>query len=100
MPLYAAGYIEDKFKLKDLTFRLGFRVDRYDANQQVLQDPYSVFGSLTADEFGGDRPDNIGGDYAVYTSDGTTGGSVVGYRDGDTFYDKEGVQVRNYNSLG
>lgn len=100
MPLYAAGYIEDKFQLKDLTFRLGFRVDRYDANQQVLQDPYSVFGSLTADEFGGDRPDNIGGDYAVYTSDGTTGGSVVGYRDGDTFYDKEGVQVRNYNSLG
>ena len=100
-PIYAAGYIEDKFQLKDLTFRLGFRVDRYDANQKVLQDPYSVFGSLTASDFGSQsKPANIGDDFAVYTSDGTTGGSIVGYRDGNTFYDSEGVQVRNYNSLG
>jgi len=100
-PIYAAGYIEDKFQLKDLTFRIGFRVDRYDANQKVLKDPYSVFGSLNAGEYGlADKPANIGNDYAVYTSDGTTGGAVVGYRNGDVFYDTEGVEVRNYNSLG
>jgi outer membrane receptor protein involved in Fe transport len=100
-PIYAAGYIEDKFQLKDLTFRLGFRVDRYDANQKVLQDPYSVFGSVNAGDFGlADKPENIGDDYAVYTSDGTSSGAVVGYRDGDVFFDTEGVEVRNYNSLG
>ena len=100
-PIYAAGYIEDKFQLKDLTFRLGFRVDRYDANQKVLQDPYSVYGSLNAGEFNaGSHPATIGNDFAVYTSDGTTAGAIVGYRDGDTFYDSEGVQVKNYNSLG
>jgi outer membrane receptor protein involved in Fe transport len=101
MPIYAAGYVEDKFQLKDLTFRLGFRVDRYDANQKVLQDPYSVYGSLTAGEFNpANKPENIGDDYAVYTADGTTSGAIVGYRNGSTFYDEEGVQVRNYNSLG
>jgi len=100
-PIYAAGYIEDKFQLKDLTFRLGFRVDRYDANQKVLQDPYSVYGSLSAGEYrAGEHPATIGDDYAVYTSDGTTSGTIVGYRDGDTFYDAEGVEVSNYNSLG
>ncbi|MEZ4979765.1 MAG: carboxypeptidase regulatory-like domain-containing protein [Chitinophagales bacterium] len=100
-PIYAAGYIEDKFQLKDLTFRLGFRVDRYDANQKVMQDPYSIYGSLNAGEFqAGNHPASIGDNYVVYTNDGTTSGSVVGYRNGNTFYNSEGVEVRNYNSLG
>ncbi|MCB9227251.1 MAG: carboxypeptidase regulatory-like domain-containing protein [Chitinophagales bacterium] len=100
-PIYAAGYIEDKFQLKDLTFRIGFRVDAYNANQKVLKDPYSMFGSLNAGEFkAGEHPSNIGNDYAVYTSDGTTSGAITGYRNGNTFYNKEGVEVKNYNSLG
>jgi Carboxypeptidase regulatory-like domain len=45
-PIYVAGYIQDNFKFKDIRFRLGMRVDRYDANQKVLKDPYSLVNSL------------------------------------------------------
>ena len=43
-PTYGAFFIEDKFQLKDLTFRLGLRIDRYDLNQAVLRDPLIVEG--------------------------------------------------------
>ena len=43
-PNYGAFFIEDKFQLKDLTFRLGLRIDRYDLNQAVLRDPLIVEG--------------------------------------------------------
>ncbi|MEO8761920.1 MAG: TonB-dependent receptor plug domain-containing protein, partial [Bacteroidia bacterium] len=39
-PVYMAGYIQDKFDFKDIKFNVGLRVDRYDANQQVLKDPF------------------------------------------------------------
>jgi hypothetical protein len=42
-PFYAAGYISDRFYFKDLTFNVGLRVDRYDANQYVLKDEYSLY---------------------------------------------------------
>jgi hypothetical protein len=43
-PIYMFGYILDKFSYKDLSFNIGLRVDRYDANQKVLKDPYSLYG--------------------------------------------------------
>lgn len=98
-PNYSAGYIEDKFQLKDLTFRLGFRVDRYDANQKVMRDPYSIFGSVTAGDLNDpNRPENIQDDYVVYAA--SAEGPVLAYRDGDKFFNGEGVEVANYNSLG
>jgi outer membrane receptor protein involved in Fe transport len=98
-PVYAAGYIEDKFQLKDLTFRLGLRVDRWDANQYVMKDPYSIYGSVTAGELGRtDIPDNIGSNYVVYAE--SADGPIFGYRNGDQFFNSEGVEVANYNSLG
>ena len=42
-PIYSAAYIQDKFTFKDIIFRLGLRVDRYDANTKVLKDPYSLY---------------------------------------------------------
>ena len=41
-PIYVAGYIQDKFALDDIIFNIGVRVDRYDANQGVLKDRYSL----------------------------------------------------------
>ena len=36
-PIYTAGYIQDRFTFKDIIFRAGVRVDRYDANRMVLK---------------------------------------------------------------
>ena len=41
-PIYIAGYIEDKFTINDFIVRVGLRIDRYDLNQPVLKDPYSL----------------------------------------------------------
>jgi hypothetical protein len=43
-----AGYIQDKFAFRDLIFNIGVRVDRFDANQKVLKDPYLLFNAYTA----------------------------------------------------
>ena len=49
-PIYMAGYIQDKFAFKDLIFNIGLRVDRFDANQLVLKDPYLFYPAKTAGE--------------------------------------------------
>ncbi|MEY4710505.1 MAG: hypothetical protein RIS28_1637, partial [Bacteroidota bacterium] len=41
-PVYIAAWLQDQFKFKDLVFRVGVRMERYDANQLVLKDPYSL----------------------------------------------------------
>ena len=46
-PIYAAGYIQDKFFFQDLIFNVGVRVDYYDGNQMVLKDPYLLYESYT-----------------------------------------------------
>ena len=56
-PIYIAGYIMDKFTFDDIIFNVGLRVDRFDANQPVLKDPYVVgqsysVGDLLADPEG------------------------------------------------
>ncbi len=95
-PIYASAFIQDKFTFRDIIFRLGVRVDRYDANTKVLKDPYSLYEIQGAAEFhnsiGGDRPGNIGDDYKVYTTaqDGT---DVQAYRDGNNWYKADGTPV-------
>ncbi len=97
-PIYGAAYIQDKFTFKDIIFRLGLRVDRYDANTKVLKDNYSLYEILGADEyhgiFGGERPGNIGDDYKVYTTD-DSGEEVLAYRDGDQWFQANGNPVNN-----
>ncbi|MCB0636461.1 MAG: TonB-dependent receptor, partial [Lewinella sp.] len=95
-PLYFAGYLQDKFTFRDIIFRLGVRVDRYDANTSVLRDPYSLYAIQGASEFhglyGGERPGNIGDDFRVYTSE-DDGETVQAYRDGDNWYKADGTPV-------
>jgi hypothetical protein len=38
-PIYGAFFIQDKFSYKDIIFRLGMRVDYFDANTKVLERP-------------------------------------------------------------
>ncbi len=97
-PVYVAGYIQDKFKYKDIIFRLGLRVDRFDANAKVLKDPYSLYGLQGASDYFGNnsslsRPSTIGDDYAVYLAPGAADSQPIAYRDGDTWYNADGTQA-------
>lgn len=97
-PIYTAGYIQDKFTFKDIVFNLGVRVDRFDANQQVLKDKYSLYQTRTAGELSG-RPSNIPADAAVYVDDNVANPTVRGYRFDDIFYDANGNVVQDYEEI-
>lgn len=99
-PVYVAGYIMDKFSFRDLIFSAGVRVDRYDANQRVLKDPYSLYAVRTKAEVSGNHPSNIGDNYAVYVSDlNSATPTVLGYRNGDTWYNASGAQINDLTVL-
>ncbi|MBO6079370.1 MAG: carboxypeptidase regulatory-like domain-containing protein [Bacteroidales bacterium] len=114
-PIYMAFYIQDKFAINTLLFNVGLRVDRFDANQSVLKDPYlfreaytvgdlKKINSSLSDKFVSNAADNwvvyyqgndtylseadIAGDNQMYTS-------IVGYRNGDTWYNANGEEVTN-----
>ncbi len=105
-PIYIAGYIQDKFQFNDLVFNIGVRVDRFDANQKVLVDQYSMFPTISAQEMlqegalGVDAlPANIGDDFVVYVNDLTEPTRVVGYRDDNQWYDADGNQIADPQSI-
>ena len=95
-PIYTAAYISDRFYFKDLTFNVGVRFDRFDANQSVLKDPYTLYPIYSASEvtsIGGNpvtHPSDIGGNYAVYVDNSKSPEAIAGYRNGATWYDKYG----------
>lgn len=125
-PIYMAFYLQDKFSISSLLFNVGLRVDRFDANQEVLKDPYLFREAYTvgdmwsilsknpaysnramSDVFAG----NAESDWVVYYSgsdtymseseiggDGFTSSSIIGYRNGDTWYDAQGNEVTNPES--
>ncbi len=94
-PIYMAGYVQDKFAFKDLIFNIGLRIDRFDANQKVLKDPYLLYNSKTAKEVTnlGTHPANIGSDYIVYVDNVKNPTTIMGYRNGQTWYNSEGAEV-------
>ncbi len=106
-PVYMAGFIQDKFTFKDLIFNVGVRVDRFDANQKVLRDLYSLYGTVKA----GDserlsqsienytKPETIGDDFVVYVDNEVNPTSIKGYRDGIDWYDADGKFVNDANIL-
>ncbi len=104
-PIYIAGYIRDRFDFKDLKFNIGLRIDRFDANQKVLKDKYLLYEAKTAGEvstIGGNNvshPSNIGDNYVVYVDNKDNPTRVVGYRDGDTWYNAQGTNVTDPSSL-
>ncbi len=100
-PIYTAAWIQDKFDFKDLIFRIGLRVERYDANQLVLKDPYSLYPVRTAaevKELNGlqtPHPDGIGDEYKVYVNDVDNPTKILGYRNQDQWYDAQGNEISN-----
>jgi outer membrane receptor protein involved in Fe transport len=108
-PIYIAGYIMDKFTFDDIIFNVGVRVDRFDANQPVLKDPYVVGQSYTVgdittdliDRLSGNAeiPANIGDDFAVYVDALEDPSAIVGFRDGDTWYNAQGTEITDPDLL-
>lgn len=110
-PSYIAGYILDKFSFKEINFNIGMRIERFDANTKVLKDPYSLYAVNTVKEAsalsgvtnrlnGGVRPSNIGDDYVVYVNNNTSASKdVIGYRNGDDWYDFAGKLIEDPNVL-
>ncbi len=98
-PIYLAGYIQDKFAFKDLIFNIGVRVDRFDANQMVLKDPYLFYPAKTVGEvtqMNGQiitHPAGMGSDYVVYVDDATNPGIITGYRSNSAWYNAEGSPI-------
>ncbi|MBM3434722.1 MAG: hypothetical protein FJY07_00730 [Bacteroidetes bacterium] len=100
-PIYMAGYIQDKFAFKDLIFNIGVRVDRFDANQPVLKDPFLMYPAKTVQEttnIGGNyvnHPGNMGSDYVVYVDNINAPTEITGYRNEFTWYNAEGVEIQD-----
>ncbi len=104
-PIYMAGYIQDKFAFNDLIFNVGVRIDRFDANQLVLKDPFLLQPARTVGEvssIGGQtvsHPGNIGDDYIVYVDKVNNPSKVVGYREGSVWYNAQGIEISDPNIL-
>nr|MBK9651949.1 hypothetical protein [Bacteroidota bacterium] len=101
-PIYMAGFIQDRFAINDLIFNVGVRVDRFDANQKVLKDKYSLYATKTAGELViPNLPSGIGSDYVVYVSDfkQPSVNNIIGYRNGEDWYDANGIPVSDPSIL-
>lgn len=95
-PTYISAFVQDKFELQDIIFNLGLRVDRFDANQSVLKDPFVLFPAYSAREghalLGTEKPSNVGDDWVPYTDNAANPTTIVGYRDpsSNIWYDFNG----------
>ena len=104
-PIYMAGYIQDKFAFRDLIFNVGVRVDRFDANQPVLKDPFLFYPAYSVNEVaevGGKtvtHPGNMGADYIVYVDNKNDPTTITGYRNEFIWYNADGVEIQDPNVL-
>ena len=103
-PNYLGAYVQDKFRIgDDLIVRAGVRLDRYDANQKVLKDPYSLYEVMSAKEYyetvlQQTKPANIGDDYVVY-NDALNSNGIKAFRQGDQWYTSNGTAANDGNAI-
>jgi hypothetical protein len=94
-PIYISGFIMDKFAFDDMIFNVGLRIDRYDANQFVLKDEYIVGESFRVgnNPTFNTHPGNIGDDFAMYVDRFDNPTEIRGYRDGDIWFNADGIEI-------
>ena len=96
-PINISFFVEDNFSFKNLGGSLGLRMNRYDANQPVLKDQYSLYETHTVGSMpslsGLTHPANIGQDYYVYVDNVYSPTTITGYRDEDKWYDNLGNEI-------
>ena len=107
-PVYIAGYLMDKFAFNDIVFNVGVRVDVFDANQPVLKDKYLFNPANTVAEAkaklaSGNTwitiPSSMGDDYVVYVNDFKNPTAINGFRNGDTWYNADGVVIEDPKAI-
>lgn len=104
-PIYMAFYAQDKFAFKDLIFNIGVRVDRFDANQMMLKDPFLIYEAYTVDEVSSingqpvHHPANMGPTNVVYVDNATNPTFITGYRDGYNWYNAQGIEIQDPTTL-
>ena len=105
-PNYTAAFIQDKFQYNDIIFRVGLRVDRFDANTKVLKDPYSLYEITSANDFYNKytnvtaKPSTIGDDFKVYVKDPTVPNPIVtAFRSGEQWYNAKGTTENDANLI-
>ncbi len=104
-PNYSAVWVQDNFVLEKLKIRAGVRVERFDANHRVLKDAYSLYPVKSVAEVSSlagqavSHPSTIGEDAAVYVNDAENPTSIVGYREGNRWYDSKGSALASGESL-
>jgi len=96
-PIYMAGYIQDHFDIKSMVFDVGLRVEQFNANEYELSDPYLLFPAYTAGSEPaknlGSIPSDIGSNYVVYVNNVQDPTAIVGFRNGNNWYDAKGNLV-------
>ncbi|MFA4864102.1 MAG: carboxypeptidase-like regulatory domain-containing protein [Bacteroidales bacterium] len=104
-PNYMAFYLQDKFAFRDLIFNVGLRADRFDANQQMLKDPFLIYQAYSVKEVqsvGGepvDHPSNMGPDYVVYVDNVNNPTQIVGYRNEYDWFNASGAEILDPTTL-
>jgi len=101
-PIYGAVFLQDKFSYKDIIFRLGLRVDYFDANTKVLRDPYALYEIENAKDYykriGKEQPSSVADDYSVYVASDESDG-LVAFRKGDQWFLPNGTAVSGGNVI-
>lgn len=101
-PIYGAVFLQDKFSYKDIIFRLGLRVDYFDANTKVLRDPYALYEIENAKDYynriGKEQPTSVSDDYNVYVASEESDG-LVAFRKGDQWFLPNGTAVSGGNVI-
>lgn len=113
-PIYAAGYIQDKFYFQDLIFNVGVRVDYFNGNQYVLKDPYLLYESYKVSDIRNNTSLISGGDEYLYTAgedwvpyvdqvptvEGGKEPKILGYRDPTgRWYSADGKEISSPSSI-
>ena len=97
-PIYMGGYLQDKFRFRDIIFRLGVRWDRWDANTKVPKDPFTLYEAQNAKDYynltGDDRPIGVEDEYLVYI-ESPENQRVKAFRSGEQWYSNEGAPVND-----
>lgn len=76
-------------------------MDRFDANQPVLKDNFSLYPTFSAAEAASGNlafpsftlPGGVGGDWVPYVDDALNPSEIIGYRNGESWFDANGSPV-------
>ena len=104
-PVYTSVFVEDNFAYGNFSARVGLRMDYYNANQPEMKDAYSLYEIYTKSEVAElegnniNMPSSIGDDFAVYVDNVYQPTHIMGYRDGDKWYNTEGSEISDPNIL-